>query len=68
MKIEFQNILSCDSVQTTERNTSNQNTVITLVDIGDKNSGPVQPILNSYPKTMLGTRMRCFSANWFYIF
>ena len=65
---EFQNILSCDSgepVQTTESNTSNQHTVISLADIGDKNSGPVQPILNSYPKTMFGTRMRCFSSNWF---
>ena len=69
MKIKnFKNILSCDSgqsLQATERNTSNQHTVIILADTGVKNSEPVQPILNSYPKTMFGTRMRCFSSNWF---
>lgn len=62
---EFPNIISGDSIQATEKNMTTQNTFNTVVDIGDKNSGPVQPIINSYPKTLFGNQKRSFSPNWF---
>uniref|UniRef100_A0A2S2NU68 TTF-type domain-containing protein n=1 Tax=Schizaphis graminum TaxID=13262 RepID=A0A2S2NU68_SCHGA len=35
------------------------------IDLGDLQSGPIRPVLKSYPMTKFGNQKRCFNASYF---